>query len=241
VRNLKAGHSAADVFDELTNIQEKERKRIAFDLHDGPAQSISSALLQIGIMEVFIDADDLKKEFIELKNILKSTLKELHNIINQLHPRSLTQEGLVSKMESYIEEFKARTGININLKVIGEERELTSSAQIAIFRVVQEALSNAQKHAGVDGADVELRLKKKEIECCVADNGKGFLVKEVMKSLPEANCLGLMGMRERVGFLNGKLNIISKPGKGTKEKVKIPIWEPKSKRKPDGYSKSSCC
>jgi len=81
VRNLKAGHSAADVFDELTNIQEKERKRIAFDLHDGPAQSISSALLQIGIMEVFIDADDLKKEFIELKNILKSTLKELHNII----------------------------------------------------------------------------------------------------------------------------------------------------------------
>ncbi|HDP69374.1 MAG TPA: sensor histidine kinase [Actinobacteria bacterium] len=225
VGNLKAGNSADEIFTELANAQEKERKRIAFDIHDGPAQSISSALLQIGIMEELFDADGLEEEFIELKKILKSILEELQNIINQLYPRSLMPEGLVPKVKCHIEEFKARTNINVNLKVIGEERELTTSAQIAIFRVIQEALTNVHKHADADRVDVELRLKRKEIECFVADNGKGFLIDEAIKFLPEADCFGLMGMYERVGLLGGMLNIVSEPNKGAKIKIKVPIWE----------------
>ena len=237
---LKKVSSSEDIFSKIAEIQEKERKRTAFDLHDGPAQSLSSALLQIGIMEELVETDDLKKEYIELKEILKSALEELHNIIHQLYPRCLTSKELIPKVKCYIEEFKVRTGINVNLKIVGEERGLTSSAQIAIFRVIQEALNNVHKHADADGVDVELCLKRKEIECSVIDNGKGFLVEEAIESMPETDCFGLMGMHERVGLINGTLDIVSEPGKGTKIKVKVPIWEPKSEREPDGQGQSGC-
>ncbi len=221
-----------DVLSRLTEVRERDQRRLAFDLHDGPAQALSSALLQVDMLEDQVTSEESRAELKELRALLASSLGEIRTLTRQLHPRALEVEGLVSKVRDYVEEFGDRTNISVNLKVSGEERELTPSAQIAIFRIVQEALFNVQKHADASRVDIDLCLGKKEIECSITDNGEGFSVEEVLETSPMMKRFGLLGMRERVELLMGDFSIVSKPRKGTKIKFKVPIWRPKMREGP---------
>ena len=133
----------------IIEAQEEEKQRLARDIHDGPAQSMANILVKAEICERLIDIDKerFKEELNSLKEIIRMTLNDIRKTIYDLRPMSLDDLGLIPTLQRYVQKFKDYTGIDIELKVFGEAVRLNSSIQIAVFRIVQEALSNISKHS----------------------------------------------------------------------------------------------
>jgi two-component system sensor histidine kinase DegS len=204
-------------------LQERERLRVAFDLHDGPAQAISAALLQARLIET-CEGEELRRGVEELKGLLTFALEDMYGIIEHLRSRALENEGLVSKLRSHVEEFARADGTQASFTLKGEEPALTDSAQIAVFRIVQEALSNVRRHALADHVSVHLALSPDEVVCTVEDDGRGFNRTDAQRPDDTRQRYGLAGMCERARMLDGECVISSQPGKGTAVTLRIPVW-----------------
>ncbi len=237
--NLLSGglHDVAVKLDELQlrqqlsvrviKAQEEERLRVAREIHDGPAQSMANVVLRAEICEklMSVEPDKVKQELYDLKEMVKESLNEVRKIIFDLRPMVLDDLGVVPTLRRFIAELQNRNEMSIELVVLGgEERRLSGALEVAVFRIVQEALNNINKHADARRAMIKLEVLPGKVNISIADDGRGF---ETDPFVTDAtmDCYGLLGMRERVELLEGEIKISSASGQGTEILVSIPIKE----------------
>ena len=210
----------------IIEAQEEERQKLARDIHDGPAQSMANILIKTEVCEKLMDIDQerSKEELQNLRTIVRDTLKDIRKVIYDLRPMSLDDLGLVPTLERYICNFIEDTGIEVKLNVIGCVEKLESGIEIAIFRIVQESLSNIGKHSQGTFAKVSIEYSTTRLNLSIIDNGVGFNVEEVNEvGSTTTGGFGLMNIRERIELLDGKLQINSSPGEGTRLNLYIPL------------------
>jgi two-component system, NarL family, sensor histidine kinase DegS len=208
----------------IIKAQEEERKRVAREIHDGPAQLMANLVIKTELCEKLVDRnpDQVKVELNSLKELARISLKDVRKIIYDLRPMSLDDLGLIPTVQRFISNYMDETGQNVELHVFGEAVALAPIVELASFRIIQEALNNVKKHSGANNVHVKLEFAKTSIKLVVSDNGKGF-DKGTVKSQDIDGGYGLLSMKERVDLLNGRLDVISMPGKGTKIFASIPL------------------
>lgn len=206
--------------------QEDERKRIAREIHDGPAQSLANMVLRTEIAERMLDTNDLemiRAELIDLKKQVRAGLGEIRKIIFNLRPMALDDLGLVPTLRKFVQDFEERTRIRAVFETVGKEKRLQSAMEAAMYRLVQEAFNNALKHAAPTYMSLEMIFREKTVQMLITDNGSGFSVEQVEAKARQHSQFGLIGMRERVELLQGKIDFESTIGQGTKIKIEVPI------------------
>lgn len=209
--------------------QEEERSRVAREIHDGPAQSMSNVVLKAEICEKLIDIniDQARMELKNLKEIVRESLKDVRRIIYDLRPMSLEDLGLMPTLQKYIESFSLETGIEVSFQYRGQYMVLDNkNLNLTVFRVVQEALSNIRKHSEAKTASVRVEFTPLNVVLKIADTGKGFEPgrMKVEKNDSEGG-FGLFSMKERIELMNGTMEVSSQPGRGTTIKVILPHKE----------------
>lgn len=212
----------------IIEAQEEERKRVARDIHDGPAQSMSNVVIKAEICEKLLDksVEDAKKELQNLKTVMRDSLQEVRKIIYNLRPMALDDIGLLPTLERYVISFKEDTGIDVLLRSRNVEEDLKPIISLTVFRIVQEALNNILKHSRSKSATVLLERVNTNLNILITDNGIGFDTANIrMTNSDLTGGFGLFSMKERVTLLEGKIDIISEVGKGTRIKIIIPLIE----------------
>ncbi len=205
----------------IIQAQEEERKRLSREIHDGPAQMMANVMLRSEIVEKVYNEHGVSaaiKEISDLRQMVKESLAEVRRIIYDLRPMALDDLGVVPTLRKYLTNFAEHTNMNITFKNMGKERRLPSEMEVAIFRFVQEAAQNAYKHAKPTELLVKIELKPSHAILVIKDDGKGF-----DPSVKKEGSFGLIGMKERVNMIDGKMSIDSKPNQGTLIMVQIPI------------------
>jgi two-component system sensor histidine kinase DegS len=221
----KAEENLRYYLQEITKAQEEERKRIARELHDSSAQNLIALLHQLDNLLT----DRTKLPVSEAKALwgfyeqIRDTLQEVRRFSRDLRPSILDDLGLLPALEWVTDDLKSTYWIEVDLKVLGNERRLFPETELLLFRIVQEALRNIAKHAEATMAEVEVKFDEDRIAVTISDNGKGFEPPESLGALTPTGKLGLAGMQERVQLLGGRLKLESKPGKGTKIFVEAPV------------------
>ncbi len=209
----------------IIRAQEEERKRVAREIHDGPAQSMANLVLRAEICEKLLDKqpENLRQELSSLKEMVRNSLQDVRKIIFELRPMVLDDLGIIPALKRYVAEFQQKNEIAVEFKATGNnQKRLSGTLEIAVFRIIQEALNNVSKHARAHSVIVNVEQNESRISLRVKDDGKGFDWEHAID--PGKNdSYGLLGMRERVELLQGKFKIITTPGQGTDILVKIPL------------------
>ncbi len=206
--------------------QEDERKRIAREIHDGMAQTMANVVLRTEIAERMLSKQEytsVKVELVDLKSQVRGGLEEVRKIIFNLRPMALDDLGIVPTIRKYVQDFEEKNKIRTQFNLVGRESRLPSGMEIAIFRLVQEAFSNVAKHANATFVSAELTFEKDQVQIYIVDNGEGFDVKLTEQEIAKGNNFGMLGMRERLELLEGKMDIVSEKNSGTKITMLIPI------------------
>lgn len=205
----------------VVGVQEEERQRIAYDLHDSVTQSILAATYELhGIRRRVGNNADLSGRVADCQKLLDDTLGEMKQIIYALRPTLLDELGLVAALENHASSLMAHCGIGILLRVEGTPAALPQDVELAIFRIVQEACQNAVRHSGAQEVVLRLDFASERVNVIVHDNGCGF---EEDKALPG---LGLAGIRERAEAMAGFVQIKGGRGTGTEIILTVPRREP---------------
>lgn len=207
--------------------QEEERRRVAREIHDGPAQAMANVVLRAEITERLLTAgrDEVKQELSQLKELVKESLRELRRIIFNLRPMALDDLGLVPTLNRYLENLREQEGVRVTLKVGGRETRLHSTAEVAIFRMVQEAVNNARRHAQASLIQVRIVYADNHVEISVDDDGIGFDMEKLKSEWIDRESFGLMSMKERIELLGGTFTVTSVPGEGTRIAAQLPLGE----------------
>ena len=202
--------------------QEEERRRVAREIHDGPAQTLANIVLRLEIAERLLELDPsrVKAELVDLKNLVRANLQDIRRIIFDLRPMALDDLGIVPAISKYLDNFQDTYGINCILRIEGREKRLLPAMEVALFRLVQEGMTNVAKHAYSSKVEVMIIYQEDWTIARIHDYGKGFDVKSAMKAPGEH--FGLVGMRERVEMFSGHFSIQSSIGKGTLIELSIP-------------------
>jgi signal transduction histidine kinase len=206
-----------DVVRRVVEAQELERKRLARELHDETGQALTSILLELRTLEQTVDLDDERALVGSLRDRVVETLQSVRRLAVELRPSALDDFGLASALERLAESYRQQAPFAVDLEVqLGDDR-LPSEVETTLYRIVQEALTNAAKHADATRISILLRRKEKAVVAVVEDDGAGF------DAGAEGDGLGLVGMRERLGLVGGRLTIETAPGKGTTIAVEVPL------------------
>lgn len=206
--------------------QEEERKRMAREIHDGPAQTLANLVLRTEIAERMLMKQEfqlVQEELMELKSQVRSGLEEIRKIIFNLRPMALDDLGLVPTLRKFVQDFEEKTKIRAVFETAGRELRMPSAMEAAVYRLVQEAFSNALKHASPTYVSLEIKFYPRRVMITIQDNGVGFDVEQTMARSKKSSHYGLIGMSERVELLNGKMDIQSARGQGTKISISIPV------------------
>ena len=208
---------------QVFQIIEEERMRIARDMHDGPAQSMANLVLQAEILERLIQRDpgQVVKELADFKDGVRAVLEDTRRLIFDLRPMTLDDLGLVPTLRKFVKEFGDKTGVTAQLRVTGEEHRLPGSYEPTIFRIVQEALNNARKHAAATSVEVLVSFGADRVTAVIRDDGVGMDIPAVEARLEADKHLGLISMRERAGLEKGTLEIRSELGRGTEVRAEF--------------------
>ena len=199
--------------------QEDERRRIARELHDSTSQSLSSLIIGLKNLEDCCDNPEIGPQIEQLRGETSRTLDEVHSLAIQLRPAVLDDLGLEAALLRLIEEWQNRLQVNADLLVhIGEDR-LPGDVETTLYRIVQEALTNIGRHAEARSVSILVERRNGDIVAIIEDDGVGF---DHEKS-PVRGQLGLLGMQERAGLLQGKLTIESSDKQGTSIFITIPV------------------
>ena len=204
----------------LMKAQEEERLHLSRELHDESGQLLAALTVQLGLLERGLDQPGtLRERLEELKNTANTIQNNLHKLAVNLRPASLDHLGLVTTTRQFIDEFHRQYGIQVDFEAVGmEARRLPIEVETAIFRVIQESLTNVILHSQANSVDILLSLHNHDMVMVVEDDGIGFLP----SSPGQEDQLGLFGMRERIEMLGGTFVIESSPGKGTTIKAEVP-------------------
>ena len=194
--------------------QEDERARVARDLHDEVNQSLTGLLLHLEAARR--DAPpDLVPELTETKALASMAMDELLSVARQLRPTALDDLGLTAALAAHVADLESRTGVATSFEASGDVSGINPEAQLVLYRVAQEALSNAARHSGAEHVGVRLRNDGERVELSVTDDGHGFSFDDAEGGL------GIAGMRERALLVGGEIAIESRPGTGTTVRLTV--------------------
>ena len=216
----------ADVNIMLLETVERERQRIARDLHDSTVQNLTSLVHKSELCIKLMDADPIrcKLELSSMNKILRDVINNDRKIIYDLRPMSFDDIGFDITVERLLDKIKQSNGIRCNYKIVGESFVLNSVISLTLLRIIQESCSNSVKHGHATSIDVILEYSEDKIILTIQDNGEGFDTSLVPETIRKDNSgFGISMMKERVFLLSGKIDIKSKKGNGCITQVEIPV------------------
>jgi signal transduction histidine kinase len=203
--------------------QEEERKRLARELHDETSQTLSALAMRLEMAAAAFPTELARQRLLEAKDLTVRTIEELHRLIYDLRPSVLDDLGLLSAIRWYAERHLEPLGVTVHWELSGQERRLQPEIETALFRVVQEAITNAAKYAHAEMVLIQCVLKDDSIVIEIEDDGDGFDLEGLPPPGESKRGLGLMGMRERVELLGGTIEIDTAPGRGVRIVVNVPL------------------
>lgn len=209
----------------VTRAQEEERKHIARELHDSTAQTLVALLHQLENFlqdRAYLPMSDTRFLW-NIREEIRTVLQEVRHFSRDLRPAILDDLGLIPALEWLVGELKKEYGIRIKLAVDGNERRFPTEVELALFRIIQEALRNVGKHSLAPEAQVKLKLDQGRTVVTIEDNGRGFNPPQNLMELSRQGKLGLIGMQERARLLGGCLQVKSELGRGTTIILEVPI------------------
>jgi signal transduction histidine kinase len=204
--------------------QEEERKRIARELHDDTGQAITS--LMVGLRAASDACEpSVRSQFEPLRDIAAQTLESVKRLARELRPALLDDLGLAAALERYVASYRTNFGLIVDLQMTGfiNDTRLPAEVELAVYRIIQEALTNIAKHAHAKNVSIVVECKPDAVIAVIEDDGRGFDVRAILESPHEETKLGLHGMRERAELVGGKLHIESTLNQGSSVFVEIPI------------------
>lgn len=202
--------------------EERERERVAHELYAGTAQTLAGVLVRLRVAERIQDPDRLVASVAEVRDEVARALDEIRGVARQLRPPELDELGVRSALEAHGRYLTDGRRIRIVFRGRIPESCLSRDASLALFRIVQEALSNAVLHSGGSAVVVSFRSDERGVLADVTDDGCGFDPERTL--LTGSGGFGLLGMRERAGYVGGTLSVDSKPAGGTHVRVMVP-WD----------------
>ncbi|GEN46564.1 sensor histidine kinase [Alkalibacillus haloalkaliphilus] len=206
---------------QIIDAQEEERRKLSREIHDGPAQMLANVMIRSDIVQKTIrerGVDEALKEMKDVKEMVRGALYEVRRIIYDLRPMALDDLGLVPTLRKYLSTIEEYHNIKVEFKPNKDGDRYSQKFEAAAFRLVQEGVQNAIKHANTSLIQVRFEQAYNKLNIHIVDYGKGFNVDE-----KKEDSFGLTGMRERVEMLNGQMDIKSTEGKGTKVSISLPI------------------
>jgi signal transduction histidine kinase len=206
----------------------EERTRLAREIHDTLAQQLTGIVLELEAADTLLNrgSEGRARSSVEkARELARSALQEARRSVWNLRPAPLSATGLVAAIGHEVEAWEERTGIPARFKAraVPQHPSLSPTAEVALLRIGQEALSNAARHGHPEHVDVELRAHRQELVLSVSDDGVGF---DPAASAPREDCFGLDGMAERARNAGGTLTVVSSPGRGTTVTTRLPLSEP---------------
>jgi signal transduction histidine kinase len=210
---------ARDALRRVVTAQELERRRLARELHDETGQALTSILLGLRAVEDARNPDELGTAIAGVRDLVRSTLLDVRRLAVELRPSVLDDFGLVAALERLTETFSEQSGLLVHFEQLirGGER-LPPEVETALYRIVQESLTNVVKHAHASTVSIVLARGDDSVSLVVEDDGVGF-----DPETPSEGGIGLVGMQERVALLGGRLSIESRPGAGTTFQAEVPL------------------
>lgn len=219
VRDLRRRERLREFGADALHVAEEERQRIARELHDDTAQRLAALLVRVRVRAN--QAGGEAQEFLEdLRSALLEVTEGIRRIARGLRPPALQDAGLAAALQSHVRTVAERASVEIDLDVERVDELLDQDAALALYRIAQEALSNALRHSGADRVEVRVRRREEGAVLEVTDDGRGFDVRETPEA--EGRGLGILGMYERARGVGGELEIESSPGEGTRIRAVLP-------------------
>lgn len=222
-REIRASHR-------MMQVNERELQRILLDIHDGPVQHMYAALSQLDLLRRAVDGTgaatpEVQERVARIRQLLESGLNEVRSFIGAFRPPEFEARGLVALLEGLAMQHEALTDTELVLDVRGDLPPVALPLKIALYRVLQEALSNAYRHGGATRVGVRLRRVDRRggprLRMSVGDNGAGF---DSGATLPDpGKHYGLAGMRDRIEMVGGRFRLRSAPGRGTVMAAEVPL------------------
>ncbi|HTS74347.1 MAG TPA: GAF domain-containing protein [Gaiellaceae bacterium] len=209
---------ARDALRRVVEAQELERRRLSRELHDETGQALTSILLGLRSLEESLETDEARAATAGLRDLVVATLQDVRRLAVELRPSALDDFGLVAALEHLTTSFAEQTGIHVDFGAALGERRLPGEVETALYRIVQESLTNIVKHAHARRVSIALTRMQHSVKAVVEDDGRGF----DPENTREAG-FGLVGMRERLSLLGGRLHIESRPGAGTTIAADVPL------------------
>ena len=214
---------------QIIQAQEQERKRIARELHDETSQVLTSLLISLAILEESVTTPEARDRIADTRALAHQTLRAIRNLSIDLRPSALDDLGLLPALRWYIKEYQQKCSIEVEFHATGFKERLPAELETALYRIVQESLTNTARHGNAHKAYITLKEETDVVYATIADDGCGFDPLVLQKTpLSERGVglqpgLGLIGMQERAVLLDGSLEIASRPGRGTQVEVCIPL------------------
>lgn len=207
----------------VIHAQEEERKRIARELHDETGQALASLMVGLRNVEEAPTPEEMRRRLQDLRHVLATTLDRVRRLAFDLRPSVLDDLGLVAALRRFAQQYQERFGIATEVQAVGLDVErLTPEVETTVYRIVQEALTNAAKYASCAHISVLVQARHGQLSVIIEDDGCGFDVENIFTRDVGRTKLGLYGMQERAELIGGRLDVESRPGFGTTIYLRVP-------------------
>ena len=225
IRNAQLYKELREERDRLVAVEEDVRKRLARELHDGPAQLVAAIMMNLQFVRRLLELEPHKAdaELERIANLAGQTMRQLRTMLFELRPVILETKGLIPALEAYSGRLTETERFTVHLAVGDDLPRLTRQAESAIFAVVQEAIGNAKKHAQADNMWITVRRRDDALHVSVRDDGKGFNVSDTLADYESHGSLGVIHMREGAERLQGTFSMEATIGTGTTVRLVVPL------------------
>ncbi len=229
IQNARLYQDLVEEKERMVEVHEEARKQLARDLHDGPTQSVAAMAMRLNIARRMLEKDPKSagEELVKIEELAHRTSKEIRHMLFTLRPLILESQGLTAALKAMSDKMRETFNQNVVLDISEQVTvQLDISKQGVIFYIIEEAVTNARKHANANHIWVRLRPMEQGVAVLeIEDDGIGFDVAAMNRSYDKRSSLGMVNLRERAELVNGLLNLQSTPGKGTKVSVFLPLSE----------------
>ncbi|MCD6552734.1 MAG: sensor histidine kinase [Anaerolineae bacterium] len=231
--NARLYQELEDEKNRILAVESEAHKRLARDLHDGPAQTLAAIIMNIEFIRTLLKRDpaQVPQELDKLQETATKALAQVRNTLFELRPVILETRGLQAALESYVERLRSTEGMTIHLDVRSLDERLPAKLEHVCFAIVQEAVGNIKKHAKAKQVWIGVERRAKDLVLGIRDDGRGFDVEAVEKQCDQRGSLGLLNMKERAELVGGRLTIESSPGHGTLVSLIAPLGDTAKERR----------
>jgi signal transduction histidine kinase len=205
----------------ITSAQEEERRRLARELHDDTIQGLIALKQRVYLTRMKLETGAANGSLDEIAGLTEQTIENLRRVTRALRPIYLEDLGLATALEMLARETGQSSGLAVTFHSEGEQRRLTAETELSLYRMAQEALNNAARHAQAQNASVRIAFTPQAVTLEVSDDGQGFRVPVSPAEFAPAGHYGLLGLYERAELIGARLEIQSKPGEGTRVRVTV--------------------